>query len=328
MKTGTRRFTALLCAFCMLFSSIPSSVMSDSLPEEIQTAAATPTDLQPVENEESVTPSETEDETPQDETPEKLPADRVLEVGDDLTINGELTGETPRDYLIRFSPEKNQTMVLVLEADKELQATVTNECTGDKETFVKDHTDEGGTITWIAADYRTEKGNPYLLRISSAEAAEFTLRLVRKSIFEEEQAAEKPTEEAAGEPDEQPADRTGEEPGEATTEEPGEESGAQTTEGTAEVPAEEAAESPDDQPAEEATGDAQENTETDRPEAPDTTEDDISRETEEEAEKEKPAADREITAGDDVTVSGKMNSSGEYLIRFTPAAAAPRSISW
>ena len=318
MKTGTRRFTALLCAFCMLFSSIPSSVMSDSLPEEIQTAAATPTDLQPVENEESVTPSETEDETPQDETPEKLPADRVLEVGDDLTINGELTGETPRDYLIRFSPEKNQTMVLVLEADKELQATVTNECTGDKETFVKDHTDEGGTITWIAADYRTEKGNPYLLRISSAEAAEFTLRLVRKSIFEEEQAAEKPTEEAAGEPDEQPADRTGEEPGEATTEEPGEESGAQTTEGTAEVPAEEAAESPDDQPAEEATGDAQENTETDRPEAPDTTEDDISRETEEEAEKEKPAADREITAGDDVTVSGKMNSSGEYLIRFTP----------
>ena len=84
MKTESRRFISLLCAFCMLFSSIPSSVMSDSLTEEVQTAAATPTDLLPAETDVTITPPETEDEAPQDEAPEKPQADRELVAGDDL----------------------------------------------------------------------------------------------------------------------------------------------------------------------------------------------------------------------------------------------------
>ena len=39
MATKTRRCVAVLCALCMLFTSMPSSVLSDTVP-------ATPTDIQ------------------------------------------------------------------------------------------------------------------------------------------------------------------------------------------------------------------------------------------------------------------------------------------
>ena len=362
MRTGTRRFTALLCAFCMLFTSIPSSVMSDALP-------ATPTDLQPTVTEEAVpnaeaepgtqdaepetgiqdaepeagAPDEAEPETDlpdgaepetQEETaPEKPQADRELQAGDDLTTAGELT-ETKKEYLIRFTPERNQTMVLILTSDKNLKATVQNENTGDREKLVKDHTDEDGTVTWTAADYKAEKENTYLIRISAGEPAEFTLRLVRKSVYEQEQSAEEPDEEAAEEPGKETAEQLAEEPdgqpagesagepgedaGEPAEEEPAEEPGESAMEETAGEPEEEAdgepAAQPDGEAAEETPGDA-EQPQADPSEPVGAGDENAD---EPEPEKEKPAADREITAGGDVTVTGETNPSGEYLIRFTP----------
>lgn len=361
MRRKTHRFTALLCAFCMLFTSIPSSVMSDSIAEESWMTAATPTDLQPAVEEEAFpntdgkpetqdsdrgmsdtgnseqetgaqseaepeneTPenNEQETETPDEPVPEKPQADRELEAGDDLTITGELEGDPPQDYLIRFTPEKNQTMVLILTADKELKATVRNESTSDERSLVKDHTNEDGTITWTVTDYRTEKENTYLLQISAEKQADFSLRLVRKSIYEQEQKAEesteKSTEEAGDEPAEQPTNEAGEEPGEELGEPVDEEPGELTTDENAEDSAEEFAETPDEEPAEETSDETPDDTETDQQDAPETTEEASTGDPETEPEQEKPEADQEITAGDDITATGEMNASGEYLIRFTP----------
>ncbi len=360
MRSKVHRLTALLCAFCMLFASIPSSVLSDSIAEDNRTSVATPTDLQPAGTDEIIPNTDaepvTQDSTqepviqdnsepetgtqstsesgkeipdthepekdipesnetatgaPEETVPEKPQADRELEAGDDLTITGELEGEHPRDYLIRFTPEKNQTMVLVLTADKELKTTIKNENTGDGKALVKDHTDEDGMMTWTVMDYRVDKENTYLLRISAEKPAEFTLRLVRKSIYEQEQAEEETAEEAIEEPGEEPKDELADdaadaEPGKAPADKP------------AEQPGEESAEIPEEQPVEETTVDIQAEKDPDLPEMPETIGDDTTGEPEAEPEMEKPAADREITAGDDVTVSGEMSSSGQYLLRFTP----------
>ena len=110
MKESTRRFLALLCVFCMLFTSIPSSVLSDPAP-------ATPTDLLPVEE-------ETEEQAAQ----EKPKADCELVLSEDQTITGELEGEHPKPYLIRVSTY-NETMRLnlILTTEGELEAVITDE---------------------------------------------------------------------------------------------------------------------------------------------------------------------------------------------------------
>ncbi len=364
MRSKAHRLTALLCAFCMLFASIPSSVLSDSIEEDTQVSVATSTDLQPAGTDEIIPNTDAEPETqdsaqettipespepdtgtqstsesgkeipdthepekdipennepetgaPEETVPEKPQADRELEAGDDLTITGELEGEHPQDYLIRFTPEKNQTMILVLTADKELKTTIKNENTGDGKTLVKDHTDEDGMMTWTVTDYRADKENTYLLRISAEKPVEFTLRLVRKSIYEQEQAAEETKEE----PGEQPANETDEEPKDELADGAADaEPGKVPADEPAEQPGEESAEIPEEQPAEETTVDIQAEKDPDLPEMPETIGDDTTGEPEAEPEMEKPAADREITAGDDVTVNGEMNPSGEYLIRFAP----------
>ena len=182
IRKRTHRFVALLCVFCMLFTSIPSSVMSDS-------SSATPTDLEPVVQEKEEQPKEQdaqEQDTPEQETEKKksekkkdpaekkksekkkdrkpkenksgqenaeateapateapkTPADRDLKIGDVLTING--TKEGKKDYLVRFTPAESRSMYLILSSDKKIKATVTNEATGATKKFKSADKDENG----------------------------------------------------------------------------------------------------------------------------------------------------------------------------------------
>ena len=151
------------------------------------------------------------DETPSDETSEeepeeekeKIPANRELVIGDDETITGELTGEKPADYLIRFSTNVNQIMFVFLKSDKELTATVTDEETDKVINFKREETEQGEPVTLTVEYTKFKSDRTYLVRISAAEEASFSLRLVKKSILAKELEA-RAAAEAAG--DEQPAD--------------------------------------------------------------------------------------------------------------------------
>ena len=355
MRRKTHRLIAMMCVLCMLFTSMPISVYSDTIP-------ATPTDLSPAVTEETIpeetipeeepaaedgetpaaepeeetaegVPGETEDEpaeepagaseettgeeqteetgetpaeTPADEQaeepaetpaaepekettedsaetpeadpaaaepeeeadaepePERVKADRDLKIGEKLTINGELATGGNGEYLVRFKPAKDQTMYLILTADKELTATVTDEDTGAETALVTDHTDEDGTVTLMTADYRAKHEGSYLVRIAGEAPATFSLRMVKKSIYDQEQAeaeeqTEEQNEEQTEEQNEEPAEAENEEPAEEQKEQPAEEaaealneeqSKEQTKEPAEQIP-EEPAEEPEEVPAEE-----------------------------------------------------------------------------
>ena len=241
MKKRTCRYIAWLCVFCMLLTSMPYSVLSDSAP-------ATPTDLQPAQTEITQEPGtdntgepvaektgNTEpDAATEEPVTEKPRVNRDLKTGNDLTINGKLE---KKEYLIRFTPAETQTAYLILSSGKQLEAEVTAEETGITVPFVRDGTDEDGRNVWTAAEYKTEKDHTYLVRITGAESTEFTLRIVKKSILARERKAEntegtaeapeeKLKEETGEDPDEQPENPAGEEvPEENTEEESGEETG-------------------------------------------------------------------------------------------------------
>lgn len=269
MKKRTCRYIAWLCVFCMLLTSMPYSVLSDSAP-------ATPTDLQPARTEitqESGTDNtgepaaeETGNTEPDPATEEPVPekqadpenpaetekprANKDLKTGNDLTVNGKLE---KKEYLIRFTPAETQTAYLILSSGKQLEAEVTAEGTGITVPFVREGTDEDGRNVWTAAEYKTEKDHAYLVRITGAESTEFTLRIVKKSILTREREAEntegtaeapeeKLKEETGEDPDEQPENPAGEEVPEENTEE---ESGEET-----DTPAEE----PEDEPGTEPDG--------------------------------------------------------------------------
>ena len=242
MIRKSRRYLALLCALCMLFTSIPSSVMSDSV--------TTPTDLAPVREEQQAAPAaeepareapkaeepaaeepkteEAETEEPGAETPaaqepaaevpqagdpapeapaaepageetkteetnpetpvkEKPAADRELAVSDDETVTGELEGNPPKDYLVRFTPERNLTLCLVLTADGEAEAAVTDEATGTVRKLVPEEKEEDGQYTLTLVPCKVKQGNTYLVRISARNPAAFSLRIVRKALLAAEE---------------------------------------------------------------------------------------------------------------------------------------------
>lgn len=317
----TRRFTALLCVFCMLFTSIPSSVMSDPVP-------ATPTDLEPLAA--------------------KPEADRELTVGDDVTVDGEL--DSPGEYLIRFIPEKDMNMVLLLESDAEVKATVTDESDDSVKEFHAVEAPDGeadGEAFGARLSYRARKDHAYLIRVSGSGPAAFSIRMVRRSILDAEETgeaeAEEPAEEPAGEPGEEPGGEPGETPEEIPGGEPGEvpgngpddESGDEPDETPGEEPGgepeEEPGENPDEasaeSPAEEEDGASGENEQPDSPEdlpAAEAGEDEPAGDPEEQPDEPEadapkaagPAADLELTAGEDTTATGTLDGN-DYLIRFT-----------
>lgn len=230
MIRKTHRMIALLCVLCMLFTCMPVSVLSDDL------QPATPTDLQPVPEEETGTGEEEQEATPEEEPEEPeepeeedtLPeADREYTFCDDLQITGKLEsqaeGEAPDDMLIRVTPEMTQTVCVFLSSDRELEATVTNEETDAAKELSYLEADDEGRTTWVLQYYKLSQDSTYLIRISGKEPAEFSLRLVRMSILKaeeeeqeesEEEQAEEPEQEQTEEPEEQ-----AEEPEEEATEE-------------------------------------------------------------------------------------------------------------
>ena len=281
MKQASRRLFAVLCAFCMLFVSMPVSAYTDLTP-------ATPTDLAPVEEpieqeipeaaeaeetQESGVPEEAaEDPEPAPETPVEEPADpgaaaepeetnepeiikpeadREVTGSDDITVSGSLEGNPPADYLVRYTPEKNQTLCLILTTDGDLKATVTDENTGAAKQFVFDHTDEEGQNVQTLPYYKVNQNSTYLIRLSGNKPAEFAIRMVKMSILKaEEEAAEAQEEEPADVPEdsvpETPAETTEEMPAEAVTETPEETPEESPVEPVSETPAE----TPEETPAE------------------------------------------------------------------------------
>ncbi len=321
MRRRTHRYIAWLCVFCMLLTSMPYSVMSDSVP-------ATPTDLQqPVPEETKVPepaapaaseaepaepgpaepgtetqepeekepakpeqkPDKPEPEKPAAEKPakeekqkeekpkepEKPKADRDLKIGDVLTINGKLE---KKEYLVRFAPAEKQTMYLILSSDKQLKATVTAEDTGKTVSFVSDGTGEDGRNVLVVADYKTKKKQSYLVRVTGPKGAEFTFKMVKKSVLlkeqEAEQTPEEPEEEPAEEPvqgpAEEPAEKPEEKPAEKPAEEPVQEPVGKPEEKPAEVPAEKPVEAPAEKPAEAPVEQPEEKPEEQLAEAPET----------------------------------------------------------
>ena len=211
MKQKTRRLIALLCVFCMLFTSMPVSVYADSMP-------ATPTDLTPVTPEEAEQEEETEspEETGEPEI-SKPEADREVTGSDDITVTGSLEGNPPAEYLIRFYPETTQTLCLILTSDREMKTTVTDENTDNSKWLAFDHTDEAGQTVLILPYYKVHADSTYLIRISGKEPAEFSIRMVKKSILDAESATETPTEEPSETPSEEPAETPTAEPTEEPT---------------------------------------------------------------------------------------------------------------
>ena len=228
-KRTTHRLIALLCVFCMLFTSIPSSVMSENDP-------ATPTDLKPVvqEQENQIPKQDTpgqENLAPEQGTPEdaeksgeqvtgnpeegtagtaeasaveiqKPPADRDLIIGDALTING--TKEGKKDYLIRFTPAESQSMYLILTSDKRITAVLTDEATGTSKKLQSAEKDENDKNILQLADCKVEMQNSYLVIISGEETTDFSFRVVRKSIYLQElEDAQKAAEELKKESEEE-----------------------------------------------------------------------------------------------------------------------------
>lgn len=284
MRQKNRRLIAILCVLCMLFTSMPVSVWADPVP-------ATPTDLLPVDSEETTQdpeqakpgtegeelpePEETEDpeeteEPEKTEEPEtdKPAADQEVTGSDDITVTGSLEGNPPADYLIRFIPEKNQTLCLILTTDGEVKASVTDEHTNTTKQFVYDHTDEEKQNILTLPYYKVSQENSYLVRISGSSPAAFSVRFVRMSILkaEQEENADSETltgEEAVPEPaDPEPEQRqeNPEEPAAETTEvlaaeqeetpeaEPATEPKDANAEAPAEMPAGEPAEAPAAEP--------------------------------------------------------------------------------
>ena len=268
MRKGTRRYVAWLCVFCMLLTSIPYSVLSDNAP-------ATPTDLQPdaaeVTEEDGIRnidapaaePAEQENESPEPE-PEKpadgenaagegkLKVNRELVTGNDQTIKGKLE---KKEYLVRFTPSETQTAYLILSSDKQLEAVVTAEETGAAVRFVPDGTDEDGRNVWIAAEYKTGKNQAYLVRITGAVSAEFTLRIVKKSVLTRERETEN-TERAEEEPGEETEKQTEEEVPEEPADEKAEEIGEELPEEESGEETVMLAEEPETEPESEPDGEA------------------------------------------------------------------------
>ena len=193
MEQTGRRLIAILCVLCMLFTSMPVSVCADPDP-------ATPTDLEPVQEEQDI-PSEgetgEEPETPEIEKPE---ADREVSGYNDITVTGSLEGEQPADYLIRFTPTYSQTLCLILTADGELDVDVTDENTGTEKRLIPDETDQNVlTLPY----YKVKDDSTYLIRISAKAPVSFSLRLVKPSILKaEEESALTPEEDPAEIPNE------------------------------------------------------------------------------------------------------------------------------
>lgn len=207
---------------------------------------------------------EPEAEAPKAAGPE---ADREITVGEDTTVDGELDGN---GCLIRFTPDENRTLVLLLTSAQELSATVTDEQTGAVKALTFYETDENGENTLILAYYKVQADNTYLVRISGSESAEYSLRLVKKSILQAEEDLQ--PEEPAEEPEEEPAENSEEEPAENSEEESAEEPEEESTENPEEEPAEEPTdepeEEPEEQPAEEPEEESPENPEGESTEEP------------------------------------------------------------
>ena len=70
-------------------------------------------------------------------------------------------------------------MYLILSSDQQLKAEVTAEDTGKTVEFVRDGTDEDGRNVWVVRDYKAKKKHSYLVRITGAKSAEFSLRMVK-----------------------------------------------------------------------------------------------------------------------------------------------------
>lgn len=293
----TYRFIAWLCVFCMLLTSMPFSVMSESdydyatptdlqpvgaepeamavgtmEPERIVTEAAEPEmadpgeentdDQMPEENEVAVLAEEDakqETEKPasvnsvqenQSQTEEEIKADRDLKIGEVLTINGKLEKE---EYLVRFAPSGKQTVYLILSSVQQLKATVSAEETGSTVPFVPDGTDENGRNKWVVKDYKTEKEQSYLIRIAGSQSAEFTLRMVKKSLLIKEQEAEKLQDEETAEPAEEctetPVNDITTEPDMNEEEQPDEIPEVKPVEEAELISADESAEQPQEDPA-------------------------------------------------------------------------------
>ena len=174
-------------------------------------------------------------------------ADREVTGSDDITVTGNLEGNPPEEYLIRYTPEKNQTLCLILTADGELKATVTDESTGAAKPFVFDHTDEDGQSVLTLPYYKVKQDSTYLIRLSGDKPADFSIRMVKMSILKAEEENE--TDEG-GLPDAESTPGTEEEPAADLTEEPAE-TPAEEPEDTFAEPVPE--ETPDESPAEDVT---------------------------------------------------------------------------
>ena len=100
--------------------------MSDSMP-------ATPTDLEPIPEAQEIA-----------DGTEKPEADEEVIARDDITVDGELEGtpETGYQYLIRFTPERDLGLCLILTTDGEAQATLIDEENGTGKQFTPEETEE------------------------------------------------------------------------------------------------------------------------------------------------------------------------------------------
>ncbi len=207
MKQRNRRLVAILCALCMLFTSMPASVWADPMP-------ATPTDLlplDPAEPEQDTEPTQTEPEETEEpekteepeetEKPEpvKPEADQEVTGSDDLTVTGSLGESQSGEYLIRFIPKKDQTLCMILTTDGEVKASVTDENTDSTKKFAFDHIDEEGQTVQTLLYYKVKQDSAYLIRVAGSKPADFTIRLVKMSILKAEEAEEETLPEIATE---------------------------------------------------------------------------------------------------------------------------------
>ena len=137
-------------------------------------------------------------------------ANLELSGSDDVRAEGSLEGNPPADYLIRFTPEKDQTLWVILKANGELEATVTAENEDTVKQMVSDPAAEDGQTVLVLPYYKVRTDETYLIRISGNAPAAFSLRMVKTSILkaEEESEAEPetPSDEDSVELDETPVE--------------------------------------------------------------------------------------------------------------------------
>ena len=161
MKMNFRKMISLLCALCMLLTSMPFSAFAEA-------AAATPTDL-------------------------TAEADREVTIGQGAwtwTVSGRLEGQD-REYLIRIRTEGETGLYFLLSGEEALKATIENEENGQERTFARSEENPSGADGFVyrMEDYRMQPGTA-LIRIASEKETPFELNILTAAAWKEKTEAE------------------------------------------------------------------------------------------------------------------------------------------